>query len=446
MRMRCLPVVAISIGFLLNQGALAQPLPPNDQLDAMIAAGQYAEAYALANQNLNEWEGDTEFDFLYALAALEAGYPNESVFALERVVNTGETAVVRSRARLELARAYYLTNNLAASENLFNQVLATNPPQNVRDNIQVFLLLIDANLRSQQSEFKWSLAADVGHDDNINSSTSESLIDTPLIGEIELDPDGLKASDRFTDINLTMAYRRFYTRDKTLNFNLNFNRRDNLSTDQFDMDSIRADLSYSHTAGRHRFRYAVQTQQVMLDSTSFQSSAGLGVSWQRAGNSGWYQSLTGSYTALRFDNKSSPNNDLRDANQALVSFGLTRIGNSTTNNTAIYYADEDALESLGHHNGRSYYGFAHSVFWRMSSVHTPYARFNIQELEHADNHPVFFNDTRSDTTLSATLGWLWQFNRRLLLNGEYNYTESDSNINLFAYSRSRFQAGFRFQF
>ena len=76
---------------------------------------------------------------MYGLSALEAGEPNEAVFALERVAATSTDGVLRQRARLELARAYFVTNNLTASENLFNQVLASNPPPNVQQNIQAFL-------------------------------------------------------------------------------------------------------------------------------------------------------------------------------------------------------------------------------------------------------------------------------------------------------------------
>ena len=97
--------------------ALAQEnTPPNTQLNELIEAERYEEAYALAISDLEAWEGDTDFDFLYGIAAIESGNANESVYAFERVANTAPRNVTRQRARLELARAYLLTNNLAASE------------------------------------------------------------------------------------------------------------------------------------------------------------------------------------------------------------------------------------------------------------------------------------------------------------------------------------------
>jgi len=79
---------------------------------------------------------------------------------------------------------------LRMEENLFNLVLDSNPPPNVQQNIQAFLQLIEARRDAQSSTFSWTIASVLGSDGNINSATSNGLIDTPLIGEIELNPDG----------------------------------------------------------------------------------------------------------------------------------------------------------------------------------------------------------------------------------------------------------------
>ena len=204
-------------------GALAQTPPPTAQLNQLVSAGQFAEAFEVGNSQLDAWEGDSEFDILFGIAALETGNVNESIFALERVVVTGETSILRQRARLELARAHLLTNNLPASEALFTEVLASNPPQNVQDNIQAFLALIEARRNSQRSLFTFSVAPQFGHDDNINSATANGLVDTPLIGEIELGADGLKTADDFADLTVGLGFRRPFTRDTSIDANLILN-------------------------------------------------------------------------------------------------------------------------------------------------------------------------------------------------------------------------------
>lgn len=446
MRLKPLFMLTLAAGVMQIPVALAQLPPPSAQLDDLITAGQYQQAYEIATANLEIWEGDTQFDFLYGIAAIESGYPNEAVFALERVIQTAEDATLRQRARLELARAHLLTNNLVASEGLFNQVMLSNPPQNVRDNIEAFLSLIESRRESQRATFSWSIAPTIGRDDNINSATSNGLIDTPLIGEIELNEEGLKTADSFADLTLGMAYKRPITRDQTIDLSLTLNRHDNQSTNQFDMDYFLGDVSYSYGNQINRFRHSLQAQKVYLDKEAFQSTVRLNNSWQRAGGDGWYQSLSASLSATTFDNSvAAPRNDLKNTNQVLVSGTLTKLSQSFTNSFTVFYAKDDAQERVGEHNGRGYYGIAHSVQWRLNNQHTPYLRVSFQDTEHDAEHPVFFMDTRNDSTVSGTLGWLWQYNRRLSISSEMLFTEADSNIPLFEHTRFRYQAGFRFQ-
>ena len=446
--MRLIPLLILALitsGFHVPV-ALAQLPPPSAQLDDLVTAGQYQQAYDIASANLEEWEGDTQFDFLYAIAAIEAGFPNEAIFALDRVIQTAEDATLRQRARLELARAHLLTNNLVASESLFNQVLLTNPPQNVRDNIDAFLSLIESRRQNQRATFSLSIAPIIGRDDNINSATSNGLIDTPLIGEIELNPDGLKTEDSFTDLTLGMAYRKPITRDQSLDFSVTLNRHDNQSTNQFDMDYFLGDISYNHGNQVNRFRHSLQAQKVRLDRESFQSTVRLNNAWQRAGKDGWYQSLSASLSTISFDNSdAAPTSDLKDTNQLLVSGTLTKLTQSFTNSFTVFYANDDAQASAGEHNGRGYYGVSHSVRWRLNNQHTPYLRVSFQDTEHDAQHPVFFMDTRSDSTVSGMLGWLWQYSRRLSISSEVLFTDADSNIPLFEHTRFRYQAGLRFQ-
>jgi len=438
--------LAIMTSGACGSATLAQTLPPTEQLSQLIAAGQFAEAFTLGNSQLVDWEGDSEFDLLFGIAALESSNINESIFALERVVVTGETNILRQRARLELARAHLLTNNLPASEALFTEVLASNPPQNVQDNIQAFLALIEARRNSQRSQLTFSVSPQFGHDDNINSATANGLIDTPLIGEIELGADGLKTGDDFADLTVGMAYRRPFTRDTSLDANLILNRHDNRSSSQFDMDYALADLTYGWGGEVHRFRHSVQFQRVYLDKQAFQGSLRFNNSWQRAGQNGWYQNLAASISTTRNDNTSdAPRNDLKDTNQLLLSGTLTKLSERFTNSFTLFYADDRVRDSAGEHNGRSYFGISHNVLWRYTNSHTPYLRVSYQKTEHDDEHPIFFNDVRNDTSMNAAVGWSWEYSNKLSVTAEASYGSGVSNIPLFEYTRSKFQAGFKYQ-
>lgn len=443
-RLLLVPLLWLGVQINLFAATNESPIP---EMDNLISAGQYQEAFARGEANLAEWEGDPQFDFLYGLAGLESGNPNEAVFALERVAATSRDGVLRERARLELARAYFVTNNLTAAENLFNVVLANNPPANVRQNIEAFLQLIEARRNSQEPTLSWTIASAIGSDGNINSATSNGLIDTPLVGEIELNPDGQQIEDQYSNTTLSMAYVYPFTRDQSLNFNLNLVHLDNFDTDQFDIDNLRGTVAYAWGNETDRFRHGLVASKVNLDGSSFQKSLGLNSSWQRNWGGGWYNSLSASYSQIRYDTGGNASNALRDVNQFLLTAGVTRINGAFTHTANIYRADESPeYPNGGKHNGRDYIGAAYSLLYRLNARHTPYLRASIQDVEHDSNHPVFFNTVRQDDTQSLTFGWFWQLQRNLMITGEAAYTDNTSNISLFDYTRFKYQAGFRYQF
>jgi hypothetical protein len=145
---------------------------PTTEMNDLVSVEQYQQAYDIGFVNLEEVEGDPEFDFLYGLAALESGNASEAVYALEKVTATSTDSTLRSRTRLELARAYFVTNNLTASENLFNAVVAANPPINVHQNVPAFLQLIESRKKTQSPTFNWPIASVIESDSNANCATS----------------------------------------------------------------------------------------------------------------------------------------------------------------------------------------------------------------------------------------------------------------------------------
>lgn len=444
--LRLFLVPALFLGLQLSAHA-AENDSPTVEMNNLNNSGQYQQAYALGSENLEEWEGDPEFDFAYGLAALETGNANEAVFALERVAATSTDGVLRERSRLELARAYFVTNNLTAAENLFNVVLANNPPANVRQNIEAFLQLIEARRNEQSASFTWTISSVVGSDDNINSATSNSFIDTPLIGEIELDPAGQQTDDEYSNTTIAMNFNYPFTRDRSLDFNVNLGHLDNFSTNQFDIDNMRAAVAYAWGNDVNRFRHGVSVGQVNLNGDGFQDSVALNSSWQRVGSNGWYQSASVAYTQIEYDTSNNPSNSLRDVDQFLVTGGLTNIQGQFTHSFNLYHANEDPENpNGGSHNGRRFTGLAYSLLYRLNAQHTPFLRASAQDVKHDDEHPVFFNTTRSDDNRSLTFGWFWQVGRGFQLTAEASYTDNSSNIELFDYSRFKYQAGFRYQF
>ena len=422
-------------------GAAESADPAIANLNQLIASNRYQEAYTLASQLMADYEGDPEFDFLFGLAAMETGRANEAVFALERITYTYPD---QQRVKLELARAFYLINNLPASRQLFEEVLATNPTENVRANIQVFLDLIEERERNIAGSFNWYVNSSIGSDSNINSATELGVITTP-IGDIELSANGQSIEDTFNDIGGGMLYNKPFSKTSALSIGANYNHHNNFDSNDFDLDVFSTDASYAHTINNMRFSYGVRAQQVNLNSENFQTSASVIGNFLRAPGNGWTQALTGAFTQVRYDDGINKNASLRDVNQFLVSGVLGKAVGSFNHTLSVYYGDESEQKAAGKNNAQQFYGVAFAEQYQLNSSNLPYVRVSLHRSDNKAKDPIF-NIEREDSTFSTSLGWIWLWKRNLNVTTDVTYTNNDSNIDLFEYDRVKYQTGLRYQF
>lgn len=442
-----LRLIPLALSLVLSL-AIALPLQaqePTDpvvrDLNELVTQTRYEEAYIFATQHMADYEGEPEFDFLLGLAAMESGRPTEAVFALERIAYIYPD---QQRVKLELARAFYLTNNLLASRQLFTEVLETEPTENVQTNIQAFLALIEERENMLTSTLTWYVASSIGNDTNINSATELGVIPTP-IGDVELSANGQSIDDSYGDVGAGLVYAKPFSKTTALNASLNYTQHNNFSTQDFDLDVVAADLNYSRIIDDMRFSVGGRAQQVALNGEAFQDSASLMGTWQRSPGDGWNQTLIGAYTQIRFDDSLNANASFRDMNQMLVSGVLGKTVGSFYHSVSVYYGDESAVKSLGENNAQQFYGIAFSEQFQFRPTHIPYFRISLHSSSNQARDPIF-NIEREDDTFSTSLGWVWRAGRKINVTTDVTYTQNDSNLDLYAYDRVKYQTGLRYQF
>lgn len=422
-------------------GAAETANPAIANLNDLVATDRYEEAYTLATQLMEELEGEPEFDFLFGLAAIETGRPNEAVFALERITYTYPD---QQRVKLELARALYLMNDLQGSRQMFNEVLATNPDDNIKTNIQVFIDLIDERERSIAGSFTWFVNSNIGSDSNINSATELGVISTP-IGDVELGANGQSIDDNFSDLGGGVAYNKPFSKTSALSIGGNYSHHNNLDSNDFDLDVMAADASYAHLVGATRLSYGLRAQRVNLNSENFQSSASFIANLQRASGEGWSQSLTGAFTQVRYDDSINKSASLRDVNQYLVSGVLGKVMGNFNHTLSVYYGNESAQKQIGENNAQQFYGVAFAEQYQFNTSNLPYLRVSMHRSDNKAKDPTF-NIDREDNTFSTSVGWIWLWKRNLNVTTDVTYTNNDSNIELYEYDRVKYQTGLRYQF
>jgi hypothetical protein len=140
------------------------------QARALMEAHQSGRAYALLAPLEGANAGNVEFDYWLGAAALDAGYLDQALTALERVLakEPGFHA-----ARLELGRAYLRMGSLDLAEQEFQVLRARAPDAPMRALMQQYLDEI-ARLRARQ-RYAWGgyLEANGGRDTNLSSTTRD---------------------------------------------------------------------------------------------------------------------------------------------------------------------------------------------------------------------------------------------------------------------------------
>lgn len=419
------------VSALLIAGSVSQSVIAAESLETLVESGQYQAAYELAMSQELDQAGEPHFDFLYGLSALEVGHPQLAVFALERVL---VEVPQDHRARLELGRAYFVLGDFEKSKELFDKVLAANPPPRVRDNVQLFMHELEQRSKLRDRQFSSNVGLKLGHDSNINSATVESSVSSPVLGQVVLDEDSRELSDSFAELDASVSYLQLLRKDMGYFLSASFNKHKNINRDGFDTGLLGFSGGYVYQAGGHTVRVPLQYQYLRVDSDFFRSSSGLGLEWSMTTQTGPQYMMFSQWAQQRHGAAA----DVRDVDLGLFGLGAS-YGLPATRlvfNLSAYTAREKSKQVGGEHIGRGYSGLRLGLSWTPRSAHELQLGLTVQQVEHDAINASISTEIREDDYAQVTFGWLWRFKPQWRFSFGANYSQNDSNIVLYTYNRS----------
>ena len=148
-----------------------------NEANKLVRARQFRPAYRLLSPATDLYAGDTEFDYLLGIAALESGRPGEAVLALERVVVNDPD---RLRARTELARAHYMLEQREIARHEFAAIAARQLPPGARKTLSRRLDSLTRVKNQPDPVYQVNAMVGFGYDDHINVNTTT---DSWLLGD-----------------------------------------------------------------------------------------------------------------------------------------------------------------------------------------------------------------------------------------------------------------------
>lgn len=408
-------------------------------IETQLQAGKPDAAWSLAQSHLADRAGDPAFDFVAGLAALEAGHPEHAAMILERVLLLQPN---HHRARLELARAYFLLGDYAAARREFQAVQAVGPPPNVRTRVERFLAEIQRRESAARTQVNGYVELRPGWDSNVASATADSSIEIPAIGVVTLSEDSRERSDRFLDKNAGLTVVRPLDKRRAVFADLAYRDRENVETQAFDTRSLGLSAGMAWVNGRDRLRVPVQFQTLYLANERFRRLYAIGLEWSRDLDARNQVTGFGQIGAIRY-----PDDADRDVRMLLAGGGWNHrhARLPLLLSGSVYLGDEAARRPAGDPNGRRYYGVRLGTQWSGIQGHMPYAALGWQRSDYDAANPVFLR-TREETFRELRLGWSWQPQRQWNITAEASLVDNGANIALYDYTRRQFAVGVRYQF
>lgn len=434
----------ILLAFLLTLPATALASHDPARLEKLVEEGRFEQAHEYALQYRAEHEGELRFDFYYGLAALQTGDLEEGVFALERVLALEPGF---DRARLELARGYFMLEDDRRAKREFEIVLAHDPPPNVRSHIESYLAALQRRADRYETTVTGFVELGGGHDTNVNSATASDTVS--ILGgllDVVLDEDSREKDDDF------MRFEGRANVSHPLSPGLNLVAGAGLwnrwldTEDEFETGAVDGMLGLMWRQPQSRFVVTTQAQRFYLDGDAYRELLGLGANYRRD-----VSDVFGFDVSARVSELDFVDSDTLDSTLGVLDAGISRRFDHERRPviTAGLFvgkeeADQDTTTAQANAE-RDIVGARAGLWMILAPSWSLQGSLEYRSSEYAEENPLFL-ETRETDYYAASLSADWRPSTNWRVGPQLKHSRSDSNIEIYDYDRTEAWVRARYEF
>lgn len=400
---------------------------------SFLASKQPAQAYELLSPQESARAGQTEFDFLLGLAALDSGRITQAIFAFERVlaVQPGN-----SLARAELARAYIAAGETDTARTQLQQVKAApNVPPQARQSVERLLSSLE---KGAAKPLRFYVEAGLGHDSNLSGGPNISSFAVPALGGavFALGAASQQRGDNTLQLGAGLAYTHALGAATDLNANLNWRATRPFKENTLDTSSIDGSLALAHTIAATRYSLSLNLANLSFDGDTYRKTTGL--TGQVIHNLSTTSQIMG---FVQLANLDYPTQALRDARRTVLGAAWgTALSPATSAYVGMALGGERADNAAGAEFGYRLTGLRAGAEHALSSQTRLFANLGLEWRKHRANDSVFLSK-RSDRQLDLTLGLHHQLAPssygQWRITPQLSWTNRDSNFNVYEMRRTQ---------
>lgn len=399
--------------------------------EALLNAGKVEEAYQLLSAKDFEYSGNSQFDYLLGIAALDSGHPDKATLAFERVLAVDPNF---AGARLDMARAYFHLGDLPRARTELEAVMKQEPPEAARITIEKYLAAIESAEDARKTSYSAYLEGAIGRDTNVNNSTSQSEVAVPAFGNLvfTLNPTSLKTPATYFTAATGGEVTRAFNGQWSAYGGLDLRQRNNNKMHDFDSGSLDARAGAAFAAGDEVFRLGVTWGFYEQAHLKNRNASGVTGSWQHNFDASNQLNLFGQHARNRYSESAYQVNDF---NQSVIGVGMLHLLND---GTTVLFGSFNGLKE-GAVNDRadgSKTGYGLRIGGQISfgEETAVFASAGYQRGRYDKENLAFLNK-RDDKQFDAALGGNWGFAKSWSLRPQLVYTRNKSNIVIYSFDR-----------
>lgn len=406
-----------------------------DRAEALLDAGKPADAYRLLDAQLAAHAGNARFDYILALAAIQAERPDAALLPLWRVISADPGF---NPARLELGDLLAQFDDPEAARQQYEAILANRPSAVLRGIVERRL---DALPLGRLGRIRISLEAQAGWDSNANLSTTADSFQG-----LDIDPRLRAAESPYMNIALGARRDQRHSSSLTSALRVAVAHRSNTEARFLDQSVAAAQAVVNKQVGRLQLSAAVDAYAGRLDGQPHRHSVGVELGAAVAPWPRWELAGSVRYGTLAYDPLPLRGLDV-DRLFGGVSLARAGIGRAQLRVGVAALGGQDRVRLAGSPYSNDRYG------GRVFATAEPSTRLRMSVeagllVSDYFDGGGFFGIDRLDRTrvVAANIEWRRQPTRGWVIGPQVLYARNESNVSLFDYERVETALNVRYEF
>jgi tetratricopeptide (TPR) repeat protein len=408
----------------------------------LLVAGEADRAYSRLAPCEFEQAGDTKFDYLLGLAALNSNQAGVASIILERVLIVDP---LYAAARVDLGRAYYMLGDFEHARAEFTRAMTLNPPPAALAVIKAYRLKLDTLNKNAPIRLSGYLELGGGYNDNVNNATSQSQIIVPMLlnTQLALNTANIKTADRYWGLATGAELIYPATRDWSFYAAADIRERSDLKYRTFDFISLDTGTGVIFNKDAELIRAGYLTGRFDLGGALNRKSDGFNAQWSHSFNSTNQSVLFAQSIRYRYPAITLTTNDF---DQTIEGFGWIHAsvdGHTTVSGS--FYGGHETATNLRIDGNKKILGMRLSWQLRAGEKMDLFASGGLQRGQFDKTNSTFLV-MREDHQRELSVGLTYRMTPDWILRPQINFVKNKSNIVVNQYDQTNFSLTLRREF